>query len=210
MLAIHVGFEIDMLADAKLAQFGLFEVDVNPHVVQGTHRHQALTDVHVISGVHIAAGDDSVDLGLNRAITQIELGLIDIALRLINHCLGLFQTGHILDDVRVNDIDVAAGIALIELVNQLLGRDVKGRLNDSELRRTLNQFGQRLAHRRKILVAVIWHVGQFPPGRRVGTTSQLQIPVKRTCTSNPLTVPVFPLLLSERHATLPPIIGPCN
>jgi len=71
-----------MLADAQVAELGLLEIRVDPDITQRADRHEALPDLDVVAGIHVAAGDNAVNLREDRAIAQIELGLIEITLGL--------------------------------------------------------------------------------------------------------------------------------
>ena len=154
LAAVHVHLQIHALADAQIAKLRFLEIRIDPDVAQRADRHQALADLHVVAGIHVAARDDAVDLRDDRAVAQIELRLIEIALRLQQFRLGLLQRRRSLDDVGVDLVDVAAGIALVEFLDHLLRREIVGRRDDAELRRALHQFAQRLAHGGKGLVEI--------------------------------------------------------
>ena len=89
--AVHVDIQIDRLSDAQVRELRFLEIGVDPDFGQRSHGHQALPGDHVVAGVHIAPGDDAVDLGHHVAIAQIQLGLIEIALGLGQFGLGLFD-----------------------------------------------------------------------------------------------------------------------
>ena len=82
-----------MLADPQIAQLGFLEIRIDPDVAQRTDRHEALADLHIVAGIHVAPRDHAVDLCDDCAVTKVELGLVEIALRLKQTGLGLFQSG---------------------------------------------------------------------------------------------------------------------
>ena len=91
LAAVHVQLQFHALADPQIAELGFLEICVHPDVAQRADSHQTLTHLHVVAGVHIAPGDDAIDLRHNRAVAQIQLCLIEITLRLQQTRLGLFQ-----------------------------------------------------------------------------------------------------------------------
>ena len=73
----------------------------------------------VVAGVHVAARDDAVDLRDDVAVAQVQLGLVQVALRLGQLGLGLLDGRRILQELGVDAVDVALGVALVELLDHL-------------------------------------------------------------------------------------------
>ena len=124
--AVHVDFQIYVLTDSQIAQLCFLEIRIHPDVAQRTNRHQTLTCLHVIAGIHVAPCDHAIDLRANRAVSKIESGLVEIALSLHQTGLGLFQGRRVLDHVGIDAVDIAAGIAPVEFLHHLLRREIVG------------------------------------------------------------------------------------
>ena len=93
LAAIHVHVEFHALADPQIAELSFLEIRIHPDVAQRADRHEALADLDVVARVHVATGDDAVDLGDDRAVAQIELRLVEIALRLFDFASACFKPG---------------------------------------------------------------------------------------------------------------------
>ena len=83
MLAVHVHLAPHALANSELGKLRLFEICVDPDLLDGANRHNALTCNHVIARIYAFACYRSVDFGVNLAIAEIQLRLVEIALRLM-------------------------------------------------------------------------------------------------------------------------------
>ncbi len=110
--AVHVHIQIHRLADAQVGELRFLEIGVDPDFRQRADGHQALPGDHVVAGIHVAPGDDAVDLGHHVAIAQIQLGLIEIALGLGQFGLGLFDGRRVHEKLGVDAIDVPLGSRL--------------------------------------------------------------------------------------------------
>src|SRR5271170_4509259 len=80
--AVHIQLQVYMLADSQLAKLGLLEIRVYPDITQRADGHNALASLEIVARVHVTAGDNAVNLRVDRAIAQIEFCLIEIALGL--------------------------------------------------------------------------------------------------------------------------------
>jgi hypothetical protein len=76
-----IHFELRALADPQVAELGFLEIRIHPDVAQRADRHEALADLHIVAGIHVASRDDAVDLRDNGAIAQVELRLLRRTLR---------------------------------------------------------------------------------------------------------------------------------
>ena len=74
--AVHVDFDVDALADAQVGDLRFLEVGVDPDFGQRADRHQRLAGLHVVARVDVAARDHAVDLGVDVAVAQVQLGLL--------------------------------------------------------------------------------------------------------------------------------------
>ena len=88
--AIHVHLQVYALANSQIAKLCFLEICVDPDVAQRADRHETFTNLDVIAGIDIAAGDNAVDLRNDCAVTQVELRFFQIALRLQQVRVGLF------------------------------------------------------------------------------------------------------------------------
>ena len=61
---------------------------------------------HVVAGIDVSPGDDTVDLGDYIAITEIQLGLVQIALSRGQLGLGLLDGGCVLKELGVDAVAV--------------------------------------------------------------------------------------------------------
>ncbi len=116
---VHVDFKVDLLADAEIPKLCLFEIRVHPDVAKRANRHQALPDLDVVSRIHISSHHHSINFRNDGAIAEVQLGLIEIALCALQLGLGLLQSRRILNNVGIDLVDVASGIALVEFLDQL-------------------------------------------------------------------------------------------
>ena len=124
--------------------------------------------MHVVAGVHIATGYDSIDFRYNRAVAQIELCLIEIALSLFQTRLGLLQARGVAHYLGINFVDVALRIAPVEFLDNLLWRQIVGGRRNSKLCGAVEKIRQGLAHRGERLVEIRRHIGEICSGRRHG------------------------------------------
>ena len=155
LAAIHVDAEIDRLADAQVAQLRFLEVGVDPDFVERADRHEVLADLNIVARIDVAPRDDAVDLGDDVAVTQVQFGLREVALRGFEFRLGLLDgrsVGRVLGE---RSVDVAQFIELIEhrfrtLVERVRDAELRGALNERRLgledgRKGLVEIGRRLA-----------------------------------------------------------------
>ncbi len=147
-----------MLADAQVAQLRFLEIRVDPDVLERADGHQALPDEDVVAGIHVAACDHPVDLRDDLAVAQIEVGLVEIALRLFHRHLRLLHRGRVLDHLGINAVDVALRVAPVEFGHGIPGRQVVGRGHDAELPGAVHQIGQSDADRGETLVEIGRHI----------------------------------------------------
>ena len=70
--------------------------------------------------------DDAVDVADNVAIAEIQFGLVQVAARLKELGLGLFDGRRIGNDVGVNAVEVALGILFVEVGDGLFRRGGAG------------------------------------------------------------------------------------
>ena len=138
----------------------LLEIGVDPQVADRLQGHHLLAGLHVVARIDVAAADDAVDFREDAAIAEIELGLVEVPLGLEDLGLGLFHGGRLADDLFIDAIDVPLRIAMHELFDHLLRRQVVGRGLDAQLGGCLHQLRLRLADAGKGLVEVRGHVGQ--------------------------------------------------
>ncbi|MNN68853.1 hypothetical protein D3C81_1845920 [compost metagenome] len=54
--AVQVGFDLDRLANAHIAQLGFLEVGVDPQLIQRNHRHQRGTRLHALAELYRTLG----------------------------------------------------------------------------------------------------------------------------------------------------------
>jgi hypothetical protein len=94
--AVHIQFQLRVLADPQIADLGLLEICVHPGLAQGADVSASL---RVIPGIDLAADYDSIDFRCSRTIAQIELGLIEVAPGLFQTCLGLLQGRGVANDL---------------------------------------------------------------------------------------------------------------
>ena len=125
-----------------------------------------LADLHIIAGIHVAAGDNPIDFRENCAVAQIEFCLIEIALSLLQARLGLLQARGVLNYLGVNFVDVALRVAPVEFRDGFLRRKIVGGRHDAQLRCAMEKIRQSLAHRGERLVEIRWHIGESCPFRR--------------------------------------------
>src|SRR6185369_10688896 len=111
------------------------EIGIDPDVAQRAYRHEALANLHMVARIYIAPGDHPVDLRHNGAVAQIEIRLIEIAPGFQQRSLGFLQRWGFLDDPSINFVNVAAWIALVKLLEDLLRSEVVGRLLNAKKRR---------------------------------------------------------------------------
>ncbi|MCY1373307.1 hypothetical protein D9M69_605730 [compost metagenome] len=54
LLAVHVGKQLDRLAQAQLLQLAFLEVGLDPHLIECDHRQQGRTGLHALTQLHVA------------------------------------------------------------------------------------------------------------------------------------------------------------
>ena len=77
--SVHVDIQIDRLADAQITQLRLFEIGIDPDLVERSDRHQILPNLHIIARIDISASHDAVNLSDNVAVTKVEFCLNEIS-----------------------------------------------------------------------------------------------------------------------------------
>ena len=73
-----------------------------------------------LASIQMSVRDHPVDLGHHIAIPELQDGLIEKALRLGQFRLSLFHRWCLGEELRIDTIDVALGVALVEVGDQLL------------------------------------------------------------------------------------------
>ena len=115
--------------------------------------------IDVVAGIDAAPRHDAVDLRHHVAVAEVQLGLVEIGLRLGRFGLGLLHGRRVLEDLREDAVDVALRIPLVEIGEHLLGRGVE-RIDHTELRRGLHEASLRLLHPGERLVQVGRNLGE--------------------------------------------------
>ncbi len=158
--AVHIDVQVDGLADPEGGQLRLFEVGVDPDFRQRAHGHQALPGGDVVAGIDVAARDRAVDLRVDGAVAEVQFGLVQIGAGLVQLRLRIFYLRRVFGHLRQDGVDVTLGMALVEIGQQRLRREVERRGDNPQRGRGLLQGGHCLAHRGKILVQLGRHLGQ--------------------------------------------------
>ncbi len=168
LAAVHIDFAHGPLPNPQIGQLRLFEISVDPNLGERPHRHQALALLHVVAWIDVAPRDDAVDLAQHVAIAEIQLGLLQIALRLQELRLGLLDRRRIGDQLRIDFIQIAAGILLVEIGHGFIRRLVPTRWIIAEQGRALDQPFERLAHGGKVLIEIGRNLAQILARRGLG------------------------------------------
>ena len=152
-VAIHVDIEVGSLTDPQVAQLRLLEISIDPDLVERADRHQALSDLNVITRIDVSARDDAVDVCDDVTIAKVEFSQSEVALGGFEFGLGLLDGRRFRRQPIERAVDIALGIELFEVFEHLLRRLVVGKQN-AQLSRGLNQLRLRLQDRRKGLVEI--------------------------------------------------------
>ena len=124
---------MNALADAQIRQLRLLEIGIDPDFRERADRHQTLTDLNIIAGIDIAAGHHAVDLAVNVAIAQVQLGLIEIGLGLHHLGFRLFDAGGVRDQFFEYLVDVAALVSFTKLFEHLVRSVIRAKQCETEL-----------------------------------------------------------------------------
>ena len=170
--AVHVDVEVDGLADAECGELGFLEVGVDPDFGEGADGHDGLAGDDIVAGVDVAAGNDAINFGADIGVGEIEVGLVEIALGLEEFCFGLLDAGGVFEQLLVDAVDVAVGIAAEELVDHFLGGLVDGGGGDAELGGGLEQLALGLADGGEGLVEIGGYLCEILAGERLGAEAE--------------------------------------
>src|SRR6516162_6960602 len=135
----------------------LFEISVDPDIVERADRHQILANLHVISRVDVPARNDAVNLCDDVTITKIQFGLSEIAFGGFELGFGLLDGRSLGRDLSEIAVDVAV---FCELVEHLL-RALTKRMDNTDLGCALDQVCLRLEDRRKGLIEIWRHMTEI-------------------------------------------------
>ena len=164
--AVHIDLTACPLADAEVGQLRFLEIGVDPDLRKRTDGHETLPHLDVVAGVDVAAGHHAVDIADDAAVSEIQFGLIQVAAGLVDLGLGLLDGGRLGNELGKDAVEVALGILLVEVRDDLFwGRGPRGR-KVTELGRALQQFAQCLTNGGKGLVQIGRHLVQLLPRRR--------------------------------------------
>ena len=112
------------------------KIGVDPDFCKRANSHQVLSYLDVVAEVDVATCYYSVDFADDIAVAEVQLGLFEIALGLQEFGLGLFEDRCLWNDVSIDAIEIALGILLVKLLDDLLGWSVpSGRFGLWRLRR---------------------------------------------------------------------------
>ena len=142
-----------MLADTQVREFGFLKIGVDPDFPERANGHQALSDLNIVAGVDVPASNDSIDLRYNITVTEVKLGLLQVALCLFELCLGLFDPRSLVYKLRKEKVEIAIGCTFHKLVQHLFWRLFKG-MDNAKLGRTLDQIRLCLKNRWGCLIKV--------------------------------------------------------
>src|SRR6185369_14189769 len=90
LLAVHVGGEVDRLADAHVAQLRFLEIGIDPDLVEGDDRHHRRPGLDPLADLDAALGHVATDRRRDVAALQGEIDLTDAAAAFWT--LGWFST----------------------------------------------------------------------------------------------------------------------
>ena len=90
----------------QVPELSFFEVGVDPGFRERADRHQALSDLDVVAGVHVAARHHAVDLADDVAVAEVQQGLVQVGARLQNLGVGLLDRRRIRDELFCDAVDV--------------------------------------------------------------------------------------------------------
>ena len=96
-----------MLTDTQVREFGFLKIGVDPDFPERANGHQALSDRNIVAGVDVPASNDSIDLRYNFTITEVKLGLLQVAFCLLKLCLGLFDPRGFAHQLHKEKIEIA-------------------------------------------------------------------------------------------------------
>ena len=103
----------------RFRELRFLEIGIDPNLGDRANRHQALAGDHVVARVHVPPGNDAIDLGEDLGIAKIQLGIGQVLLGLKQLGLGLLNGRRIFQQLRVNLVDIALRVALVEIRHHL-------------------------------------------------------------------------------------------
>jgi hypothetical protein len=91
LVTVHVGVQVDSLANAQVAELRLFEICIYPNIAERADCHQTLPDLNNIARIDVSARHNPVNLSDNVTVTKVQLGLSEVPVDGLELCLGLFN-----------------------------------------------------------------------------------------------------------------------
>ena len=92
LVGVGVDVEVDGVADPDRLDLGLLEVAVDPDLLGRADGHQPLALGDAVAGVDVAVGDEAVDVGEDLAVAEVEVGLGQVLLGLLDPRAGADST----------------------------------------------------------------------------------------------------------------------
>jgi len=127
-LAVHIGAQLDRLADAQVANLAFLEIRFDPNLVERDHRHQRRAGLHALAQLHAALRDITID-------RRDEVGALQREIRFVDPGSGALDVGMLIDRR-------AVGQHLVR--GELLARRLRGRRGRGDARLCRRQLRVRV------------------------------------------------------------------